>query len=45
MSILYIGLGILHNYLKGRLFARTLTEYSLVGILIVVIFFIVLPFK
>ncbi len=45
MSLLYIGLGILHNYLKGRLFSKTLTEYSLVGALVVLIFFLVFPFK
>ncbi len=45
MSILYLGLGVLHNYLKGRLFSKTLTEYSLVAGFIVLIFFIIFPLK
>ncbi len=45
MSMLYIGLGIFHNYLKGRLFSRTLTEYTLVAIFVGVIFLLVFPLK
>lgn len=45
MASLYIGLGILHNYLKGRLFSRTMNEYSLVAIFVVVLFLIVFPIK
>lgn len=45
MSLLYIGLGILHNYLKGRLFSRTLTEYSLVAIFVALIFLLTFPLK
>ena len=45
MSLLYIGLGILQSALKGRLFSRTLTEYSLVALFIGVVFMLVVPFK
>lgn len=45
MAFLYVGLGILHNYLKERLFANTLREYSLVMIFIVVMFFVLFPYK
>lgn len=45
MSVLYISLGILQNYLRGRLFSRTLAEYSLVALFVVVIFVFVFPYK
>lgn len=45
MSWLYVGLGILHNYLRGRLFTRTLTEYSLVAAFIISIFIWMFPGK
>lgn len=45
MSFLYIALGVLHNFLKGRLFSRTTTEYSLVAVFVAVIFFLVFPLK
>ncbi len=45
MSVLYIGLGILHNYIKGRLFSNTLTEFSLVGFLVMTMFVIFFPGK
>jgi hypothetical protein len=45
MTFSYIGLGIFHNYLRGRLFTRTLTEYSLVALFITLIFFIAFPYK
>ncbi|MFZ1721105.1 MAG: hypothetical protein WAU07_01220 [Microgenomates group bacterium] len=45
MSVLYLGLGVLHNLLKGRLFSKTLTEYSLVAGFIVVIFLVIFPLK
>lgn len=45
MSILYLGLGVLHNYLKGRLFSKTLTEYSLVAGFIILLFLIIFPLK
>lgn len=45
MSTLYVGLGILHNYLRGRLFSNTVTEYSLVGALVMVVFILLFPGK
>ncbi len=45
MSILYIGVGILQSALKGRLFSRTLTEYSLVALFIGIVFLAVVPLK
>ncbi len=45
MSTLYIGLGILHNYLKGRLFANTLTEFSLVAGFVGMMFLLLFPGK
>lgn len=45
MSILYIGLGILQAALKGRLFSRTLTEYSLVALFVGLVFMFVVPIK
>lgn len=45
MSVLYISIGILQNYLRGRLFSRTLAEYSLVALFVVLIFAVVFPYK
>lgn len=45
MAMLYVGLGIMHNHLKGRLFNRTLNEYSLVAIFLFALFLLVFPFK
>ncbi|NCS97768.1 MAG: hypothetical protein GW762_04230 [Candidatus Pacebacteria bacterium] len=45
MSLLYIGVGILQAALKGRLFTRTLTEYSLVALFIALVFAFVVPLK
>ena len=45
MTVLYIGLGIFHNYLRGRLFNKTLTEYSLVATFLGVVFFLLFPWK
>lgn len=45
MAFLYVGLGILHNYLKERLFENTLREYTLVTVFIVVMFFVLFPYK
>lgn len=45
MAMLYIGLGILHNYLRGRLFSRTMTEYSLVAGFMCVLFILLFPWK
>lgn len=45
MSVLYVGLGLLQSHLRGRLFDRTLTEYSLVGGFILVVFLLLFPAK
>ncbi len=45
MSFLYIALGVLHNLLKGRLFSRTSTEYSLVAGFVILLFWLVFPWK
>ncbi|MCB9801142.1 MAG: hypothetical protein H6773_03090 [Pseudomonadales bacterium] len=45
MSVMYIGVGILQSSLKGRLFSRTLTEYSLVAMFVGLVFLLVVPLK
>ena len=45
MSFLYVGLGILHSFLRGRLFKNTVNEYSLVAILMGILFLILFPWK
>jgi hypothetical protein len=45
MSFLYIGLGLFHNYMRGILFRNTITEYSLVGVFTLVLFFFLFPWK
>jgi len=45
MTFLYIGLGILHNFLRGRLFSKTITEYSLVAGFMAIVFIILFPLK
>lgn len=45
MSVLYMALGILHNYLKGRLFDNTLREYSLVAVFTLIMFLVLFPYK
>lgn len=45
MAILYLGLGVLHNFLRGILFSNTLREYSLVAALVGVVFLLLLPLK
>ncbi len=45
MTFLYIGLGVLHNFLRGRLFSRTLTEYSLVAAFVFGVFIFLFPLK
>jgi hypothetical protein len=45
MATTYIGLGIGHSYLRGRLFNNTLTEYSLVAGLLALIFLVLIPWK
>jgi hypothetical protein len=45
MAILYIGLGILQNYLRGILFSSAVREYSLVATLVGFIFLMLFPLK
>lgn len=45
MSFLYIGLGIFHSYLKGRLFTNTIGEYSMLAIFVGVTFVLLFPGK
>lgn len=45
MALLYIGLGIMHNFLRGRLFQSALNEYSLVAAMLGVIFALFFPWK
>jgi len=45
MSFLYISLGILHNYLRSRLFKNTLIEYLVVLGFVGVLFLIFFPLK
>lgn len=45
MSLLYVALGILHNFLRGILFENTMREYSLVAIFIGIVFALIFPWK
>lgn len=45
MTVTYIGLGLTHNFLRGRLFQSTLTEYSLVAGFLCLVFLLLFPFK
>lgn len=45
MAILYIALGILHNFLRGILFENTVREYSLVAIFVGIVFVLIFPWK
>ena len=45
MSFFYIGIGLLQSFIRGRLFVRTLVEYSLVAVFIGIMFLVVVPFK
>lgn len=45
MAVLYIGLGILQNYLRGILFSNAIREYSLVAGLVAFIFMMLFPLK
>lgn len=45
MAVLYIGVGILQNYLRGILFSNAIREYSLVAGLVGVIFLMLFPLK
>ncbi|MFZ5376748.1 MAG: hypothetical protein ACOZAN_03735 [Patescibacteria group bacterium] len=45
MAMMYIGLGVMQSFLRGRLFQRTINEYTLVGILVFALFLILFPLK
>lgn len=45
MSFAYIGMGVLHNHLKERLFGKTLREYTLVAGFVVTVFLLLFPLK
>lgn len=45
MAFIYICLGIVHNFLRGRLFSKTLTEYSLVAGFVCMVFVLLFPLK
>jgi hypothetical protein len=45
MSLMYIALGILHNFLRGILFENTMREYSLVAVFIGLVFALIFPWK
>jgi hypothetical protein len=45
MSFFYIGIGLMQSFIKGRLFVRTLVEYSLVALFVGIMFLVVVPFK
>ncbi|MGD9129031.1 MAG: hypothetical protein PVJ09_00880 [Candidatus Woesebacteria bacterium] len=45
MGFLYIALGILHSFLRGRLFRNTTQEYFLVAIFIAFLFLLLFPLK
>ncbi len=44
-GLLYLILGILHSFLRGRLFKNTIVEYSLMGILLAILFLVFFPLK
>jgi len=44
-AVLYIGLGVLQNYLRGILFSNAIREYSLVAGLVGFIFLMLFPLK
>ena len=45
MSFLYVGLGVLHSFLRGRLFKNTINEYSLVAVFMGILFMVLFPWK
>lgn len=45
MGVLYIVLGVVQSFLRGRLFANTVGEYSMVAIFLAVIFLLLFPGK
>jgi hypothetical protein len=44
-SLLYLILGVMNSFLRGRLFKSTITEYSLVGALFALMFLVLFPWK
>jgi hypothetical protein len=45
MSFFYVGIGLMQSFIRGRLFIRTLIEYSLVAAFVGIVFLVVVPFK
>lgn len=45
MSFLYVGLGVLHSFLRGRLFKNTVNEYGLVAVFMGILFLVLFPWK
>lgn len=45
MSVLYLGVSVLRSFLAERLFINAVTEYSLVGIFVFLLFLLVFPTK
>lgn len=45
MAILYVALSVLHNLLKGRLFRTTFQEFTLVAVLLCILFVVMFPLK
>lgn len=45
MAVLYLGIGVIQNFLQGRLFRNIAIEYALVGVLAASLFIILFPLK
>lgn len=45
MALLYLGIGVIQNFLQGRLFRNITIEYTLVGVLTITLFVILFPLK
>lgn len=45
MSVLYVGLGLLHNFFKGKLFENTVREYTVLAFFILLVFWFTFPLK
>lgn len=45
MAFLYMGLGLSHNYMRGRLFQSTLNEFTLVAVFVIAVFVLLFPGK
>ncbi len=44
-GLVYLVLGVLHSFLQGRLFKNTTTEYSLVALMLALMFIFLFPWK